>query len=271
MIQPTTHTAIPSALDSLLLVGRGVMIEVIRRQEFYVLLIFMAIYMVGVGIAGLVGVENEQTLVFLLNLGISFAYLAAHVLGLLTAARQIPFEVDNRTIYPLLAKPLSREHYMLGKWAACWAAGLTVFAVLFTMSYLPWLFFPGAPSLNAAVLLQALVLNAVSLAMIAAFGLMGSLVAPQGVNITVFGLIFFVGSLTANFIEARARISGWGEAVGWLTAYIPDFNILNLFTRYTDGIGPVGAAEFCGLIAYGAIFTAAAFAVATITFSRRPL
>jgi ABC-type transport system involved in multi-copper enzyme maturation permease subunit len=268
---PTTNTAVPSTLDCLLLVGRGVLIETIRRKEFYVLLIFMAIYMTGILIAGIVGIENEQTLVFLLNLGISFAYLSAHVLAILTAARQIPFEVDNRTIYPLLAKPLSRPNYILGKWGATTLAALLVFVVLFVMSYLPWLLFPGKPELSLATLAQGLVLNVASIGMVTAFAMLGSLIAPQGVNVTLCGLIFFGGSLVGRFLEARAALNGWGDIGKWLAAYIPDFGILNLFTRYTDGIGPVGGLEFLGLIAYGAIFTLAPFFAAAAIFDRRPL
>ncbi|MBI1291586.1 ABC transporter permease subunit [bacterium] len=271
MATPITHTAIPSSANALLLLGRGVMIETIRRKEFYVLLIFMAIYMTGILIAGIVGVENEQTLVFLLNLGISFAYLSSHLLALLTGARQIPFEIENRTIYPLLAKPLSRENYLFGKWAAVTAAGLAVFAVLLVMSYLPWFFFPKSPSLSIPMMVQAVLVSIVSLGMISALSLLGSLVMPQGVNVTLLGLWFLVGSTAKNLVEARAMLSGNGEPLKWVLAYLPDFGLMNLFTRYTDGIGPLDAMQFLGLLAYGAIFTGCAMALSAISFNKRPL
>jgi ABC-type transport system involved in multi-copper enzyme maturation permease subunit len=266
-----TKTAIPGSIDAMMLIGRGVMIEVIRRKEFCVLLILMALYGIGVGISAVVGIENHQTLLFVLNLGLSFAYFSAHLLTLLTAARQIPFEVDNRTIYPLLAKPVSRQQYLLGKWAATTVAGLAVFFVLFVMSYIPWLLFPNTPALSPTLLLQAIFANAISLGLIAALALLGSLLLPQGVNMTVLGLFLFAGSTIINFIRARAELSGAGDLVRWLTAYLPDFNHLNLFNRYTDAVGPVAGSEFLGLVAYGVIFILASHSLSSHFFGRRPL
>ena len=39
-----------------------------------------------------------------------------------TAARQIPAERENRTIFPLLAKPVTRGQCCSGKFLGCWLA-----------------------------------------------------------------------------------------------------------------------------------------------------
>ena len=39
-----------------------------------------------------------------------------------TTARQIPAERENRTIFPLLAKPVTRAQVVAGKFLGCWLA-----------------------------------------------------------------------------------------------------------------------------------------------------
>jgi ABC-type transport system involved in multi-copper enzyme maturation permease subunit len=261
----------PSTLQALLLVGRGVAIETIRRKEFYVLLIFAAIYVVGLVLAAIVGVENEQTLLFLLNLGITFAYLSAHLLTIITAARQIPTEIENRTIYPLLAKPLSRDQYILGKWAACAAAGLFTFVVLFALTYLPWLLIPKQLTLSTPLLMQALAVNVVSLSAVSALTIALSLWAPTPVTMTLAALVFFTGSPLINFIVARAQLQELGEIARWFTAYLPNFSHLNLFNRYTDGIEALGAPMLLAVLLYGALWCFVPLILAGFHFRRRPL
>lgn len=270
-VLPSTFTRVPGSLECMAILGRGVFIELIRRKEFYVLLILMMIYVIGVGIAGIVGIENEATLVFLLNLGIAFAWMSAHLLTLLTAARQIPFELENRTLHPLLAKPVSRRDYILGKWIAVWGSGLASFLVLFGLSWIPWLAYPNAPVLNAVMLVQALLSNALSLGLLAGLGLLFSLLVPQGVNVTLLGILVFFGTQALNFARAPFLNTPSEGLARWVTAYAPDFTMMNLFNRYTDGAGPVGSVQFLGLVILIALQISVTLALAGHLFQRRTL
>jgi ABC-type transport system involved in multi-copper enzyme maturation permease subunit len=61
-------------------------------------------------------------------------WISALVIAIATTARQIPTERENRTIFPLLAKPVTRAQVVLGKFAGCWLAcglALLVFYVFF--------------------------------------------------------------------------------------------------------------------------------------------
>jgi ABC-type transport system involved in multi-copper enzyme maturation permease subunit len=61
-------------------------------------------------------------------------WISALVIAITTTARQIPAERENRTLLPLLAKPVTRGQVILGKFAGCWLAcgfALVVFYVFF--------------------------------------------------------------------------------------------------------------------------------------------
>jgi Cu-processing system permease protein len=258
-----------STLTAIRLIGRGVMIETIRRKEFYVLIILMMIFVLGAVVASFIGIKQESVATFLLNLGVTLAGVCAHVLTGLTAARQIPTEIESRTLYPLLAKPVERAEYLLGKWIATGVCGCIVWITLFALA---WLAVPRPPgTYSFPLLLQMLSLQCVSLFLLSALALWLSLLVPQGVNIVLLTLIVGFGGKAANFISARFSGDPASGAVEWLLRYIPSFGDLNTITRYTDGIGAMGAGEFLGLVFAGSIFAAAALLAAAHTLERRPL
>jgi len=256
------------ATRALSLVARGVFLETIRRKEFYVLLLLTALFALAVLVVGLVGIENAATATFLLNLGMTVACAAAHILVLLTAARQIPNELETRSLYPLLAKPLERSHFVLGKWLAATLTGIAGLAVLLALAWIPA---PKAQTCSLPLLLQTVMLQAVSLAMMAALATTLSLVLPRGVNLALLGLLYAASDKLAGLIRTVAAGRSAQSAVDWVCYYIPDFNSLNLITRYTDGVGPLPPGEFLGLIVYGAVFAALSLWAAILIFNRRAL
>jgi len=59
-------------------------------------------------------------------------WVSSLVIAIGTAARQIPMERENRTIFPLLAKPVTRGQVIAGKFAGCWLACGIVLLVFYT-------------------------------------------------------------------------------------------------------------------------------------------
>lgn len=111
----------------------GVVIkELYRRKDFYVLFVLTVVLTLG---AGTVNFFNESKIVsYIKDLCLLLIWVAALVIAIGTAARQIPAERESRTIFPLLAKPISRWQFILGKFAGCWIAcgiALVVFYVFF--------------------------------------------------------------------------------------------------------------------------------------------
>lgn len=260
-----------SAPNPLLVVGRGVWIETLRRKDFYVLLVLMGFYACGALVVSVLGVENESVGRMLLELGLAFAHICAHLLALLTAGRQIPDEIETRSIHPLLAKPLRRRDYVLGKWIASATASCAAFAAFLAMVGLTRLALPGDIGLDSAMLAQTIALHCVSIWALSAIAILGSLAMPKAVNLVATGLLFFAGGRAANLASARAGDGPWAPVLRWIAEYIPRFDKLDTATRFADGVGPLGAGEFLGLAIYGAIVALAAVAAATALMNRKPL
>lgn len=99
----------------------GVVIkEMYRRKDFYVLLFLTALLTIGLGA---INFFNDPRIVrYLKEVCLLCIWICSLVICITTAARQIPAEKENRTIFPLLAKPVSRWEVILGKFLGCWFA-----------------------------------------------------------------------------------------------------------------------------------------------------
>ena len=99
----------------------GVVIkELYRRKDFYVLFILTVLICV---VMAIVNIFNDNKIIrYLKELCLLLVWISSLVIAITTTARQIPAERENRTLLPLLAKPLTRTQLVLGKFLGCWIA-----------------------------------------------------------------------------------------------------------------------------------------------------
>jgi ABC-type transport system involved in multi-copper enzyme maturation permease subunit len=167
----------------------GVVIkELYRRKDFYVLFVLTFVLTVAMGS---INFFNEPNIVRdLKEICLLLIWVSALVIAITMTARQIPAERESRTIFPLLAKPVSRWQVIVGKFLGCWlaiGAALVVFyiffAVLSGMREHSW------PMVNY---LQAFWLQWAMLAVVIAIVLFGSLVftsPAENVTICFFAIV----------------------------------------------------------------------------------
>lgn len=121
-------------MNTVLAIAGVVIKELYRRKDFYVLLVLTALI---TGLLGMINFFNDPTIVrYLKEICLLLIWISSLVICITTAARQIPAEREQRTIFPLLAKPVTRWQVVLGKFAGCWFAcgiALLVFYLFFAI------------------------------------------------------------------------------------------------------------------------------------------
>src|SRR6266404_2998856 len=156
--------------------------ELYRRKDFYVLFILTVLLCL---IMASVSIFNDSHIIrYMKEFCLLLVWIASLVIAITTSARQIPAERENRTLFPLLAKPLTRTELLLGKFLGCWVAcGLALlcfylfFGLLAASREHHW------PLVNY---LQAGLLHWVMLGVVIAATLLGSLVfAAPSSNATI--------------------------------------------------------------------------------------
>jgi ABC-type transport system involved in multi-copper enzyme maturation permease subunit len=252
------------ARSSVYLVAWASVLEILRRKDIYVLLILVGIYLVFVLASRIVGIGSVEAARFLLNLGITTAFTLSAVLVAMAAARQLTREWEDRTIYPLLAKPVSRFEVILGKWLAVTLVGS---AVMFILSMITLLAVPSYPGPSLVMFGEALVAQTLALSILAGIVLLASIRLPQGVAILLGLGLYCCSGFLAGFLSARLG----GVFFTWMSGYIPDFAMLDLAQRFTDGGPPLGPLPMLGILAYG-VFVSAVFLIAAAWgFERKAL
>src|SRR5882724_6115376 len=119
-------------MNTILAITEIVIKELYRRKDFYVLFILTAIITLALGSVNFFGEAKIGR--YLKEICLLLIWIASLVIAVTTTARQIPAERENRTIFPLLAKPVTRSHLVLGKFFGCWLAcglALLVFYLFF--------------------------------------------------------------------------------------------------------------------------------------------
>lgn len=182
-----------AAFNRIWAVATVVLREMVRRKDFYVL--FILTVLITLLMASVTVFNDPRIARYLKEVCLLLIWLSSLVIAITTAARQIPAEKESRTIFPLLAKPLTRGQFILGKFLGCWlACGLALlcfyvfFGVLSASREEHW---------HVLNWLQAVALHWLALGVVTAFTLLGSLVfaAPSSNGTIVFvvtaGLLFF--------------------------------------------------------------------------------
>ncbi len=243
-------------------------LESIRRKDLYVALILGGLMIAAASTIGTFGVDGLE--LFLKDVALNVVGLLSTVLAVLFASRQITEEVQRRTVYPLLARPISRGDLIFGKWLGSFAlsaAALLGFAVL-AYGLLAVYRIP-----LGGIFAQFVLLRLFSLGVVCALTLCLSLVMTSSATVTVAMLLTLgspVFSGAAKLLYPAADSAGrrtW-EAFNYL---VPHFELFDLSKRTSYGWQPVAAPVVGALFAYAALFSALFLVLGALRFRRQAL
>jgi len=249
----------------------GVVIkELYRRKDFYVLLVLTALITVAAGSANFF--NDSKIVTYLKDICLLLIWISALVIAIGTAARQIPAEREQRTIFPLLAKPVTRWQVILGKFAGCWLAcglALVVFYVFFVVvtgtREHHW------PLLNY---FQAMWLQWVMLGVVIALVLFGSIVfsAPSAnatiCIIVVAGILMIGRHLNKVALQQPEPLQSIIYVIYFLIPHLEWYDVRDLVI-YDHGLVPW---VDCGLATlYGAVYVLFFLFAAWLAFRRKTL
>jgi ABC-type transport system involved in multi-copper enzyme maturation permease subunit len=94
------------------------MLEAWRRREIYIIVAVTVALIAGLRMVHFFNIEGLGK--FYREICLKSMNLTTGLTVIFLAARQLPREFTNRTIYPLLAKPVSRMEFLLGKYLESW-------------------------------------------------------------------------------------------------------------------------------------------------------
>src|SRR5712691_4252224 len=94
-------------------IARNTFTELTRQKVFYVLLIF-ALVLIGSSVF-MARLTFQQEFQILKDVSLGAMSIFSSLLAIVATARLIPQDIEDRTVYTILAKPVPRFEYLLGK------------------------------------------------------------------------------------------------------------------------------------------------------------
>jgi len=237
----------------------------VRNKLLYTLLFFaLAMMAFGAVLSTLSYVERER---MVQDFAFASIRLFSVAIAVFVGVGLIHKEVDRRTVYTILSKPLSRAEVLIGKYA-----GLIL--IIWLQVAIMASFFAGVSLLMGAPLgwvhLAALALTAVELALVVALAtLFSAFTTPLLASFFSCG-IWIAGHLTRDLRDHGANSSSAlvREATFWMHRILPDLESFNLSIQAAHQL-PIAASDVWFPALYGAGYAVIILVSATLIFERR--
>jgi len=238
--------------------------EAIRDRVLYLLLVF-AVIIIGVSrLLALLTVGSEEKIIK--DVGLSAISLFGVLTAVFVGVSLVFKEIERRTVFTLLANPVHRWQFLVGKFIgliAVLAINLTLMSgallvILWVRGESPW------------SLLPAILLILVELTVVTAFALLfSSLTNPILAAVWTFA-VYAVGHLSWSLRLLQERLpAGAGrwlsEVVYWT---LPNLERLNIKAETVHGL-PLPDGYVTLAVAYGLAYASLVLTLACVAFERK--
>ncbi len=244
--------------------------EALRERLMYNLVVF-AVILIGGSLTISQLTMGEQFRI-VANVGTSSTQIFGTLIAVFMGVGLLARELDRRTCYPVLARPVSRAQFIVGKYLGLMAVLALNVAVM-------------AAATAAVLLLYTRGLSFLSLAFAGAFWLLylqfaicaGFAVLFSSFSTATLATIFTLTLVASGHVFSevrtfwlRAEQVGMKQLVRVLDFLLPNMGLLDLKEAFTYG-DPVTPGSVAARSAYGLCYAGLLVALAALVFSRKDL
>jgi ABC-type transport system involved in multi-copper enzyme maturation permease subunit len=247
--------------------------KVLYNLVFFAILLMGASYLIGQLTAG-------QDIKIIKDLGLAATSIFGLFIAVFIGIGLVSKEVERRSIYSLLSKPIERYQLLIGKYfglALTLAVNLSIMAAALygVLAYMAWMAGPDAsaawdaPALDPAML-KAVFLTFVELAIVTAIALFFSTFSTPMLSAALTFGLFVAGRFSAdlrnfNDVVESPAAGALARALYWVLPNLAPYDVRN---QVVHGL-PVPAGYLILTSLYGLVYIGAILVVATVVFSRR--
>jgi Cu-processing system permease protein len=239
--------------------------EAIRNKLLYTLLGF-GVLMIGAGVlvATLSYVEVDE---ILQDVGLGAIRLFSAGTAIFVGIGLIHGEVDRRTIFTILSKPVSRSEFLVGKFAGL---TLTVWLQLGLMGLafglVSWLV---AAPLGWGHLIAIVLIGLELMVLVAIATFFSAFTTPMLAALFTVGL-WLIGHLSRDLyaLGKQSDLDSVSTAASWIFRLMPDFEVFNKALEAVHGL-PIPASEVGMAFVYAIGYMVCTLTLGSMIFSRR--
>lgn len=261
-------------MNAILSIARTTVGEAIRRRVLLVILLIGVLFLVIAPGLSVLSVRQSYTVLVSLTLGV--IQMTSAVIAIVLTVYLIPNEIDRRTIYTILSKPVQRWQFLLGKYlGAISALGLMMSLMTVTLLIVFKLMQREAPMSQIISLAQAPLMFFVQMCLLAAVAIFFSTFVSPIVNFFLSGGTYLIGSLFNSVFEVignnqqlPAVVKGAATIIHTMVPNFQNFNVQSPHINPGTEIRSE-ALHYVNLGAYAIFYVAILLIAGILIFDRR--
>lgn len=239
--------------------------EAVRDKVLYLLIVFGCLSILASKILGFVSIGDEMKIIT--DISLASISLFGALIAVFVGTNLVYKEIDKRTLYSILSRPISRYEFVLGKYIGLVSliAMTTALMALFSALYITIM--GGTVDMMFFV---AVFLIYLKLLLVTAFSvLLSSLASPiLGAAIVLSGYVF--GHATGILIDLPPQFSGtfMEKVMKGLYFVTPNLSNFDIWQEYANGI-EISQRYVAWTVLYGVLYTGLILYLATVAFENK--
>jgi len=252
---------------AVLAIARNTLREAVRDRVLYLFLGFAVLLLVSSKLFGMLTVGDEGKII--MDLGLAGIQFFSMLISVMMSVLLVSREVDSRTVFNILAKPVRRWQFILGKYLgllATVAANLALMAL--TLVALVALY---QRELVLSLLFAAAMIF-IEMAVLTAFATLFAVLTRPMLGSVMSLAVFIIGHISEDLWLLTQHITaGFSRPLIAAVYYIiPNLERFNFKTEVGHDLGVQPAAVILA-VAYGLLYTVLVLFLACLRFSRKDL
>jgi ABC-type transport system involved in multi-copper enzyme maturation permease subunit len=244
--------------------------EAVRDRVLYNLIFFALAMMAAAILVGQISIGIEE--IVIVSLGLSAISIIGLLISVFIGVGLVSKEIDKRTLYALLAKPLRRWEFLLGKFAGLVLTLTVNTAAMAAGLFLALYYVKHSIQRADAVVLVAVYFILLKLALVVALAMLFSCFTTPLLAILFTAGLYVAGLFVHEMrgLQANLMSPALAAMLRWISYLLPNFENFDVMGAAAHG-RTIPATLIAHNTLYAALYCAIVLAVAAAIFSRRNL
>jgi len=262
-------------VNAIISIARTTVGEAIRRRVLLVILLIGVLFLIVTPGLSVLGAKQSETVLKSFTLGV--IQLTSAVIAIVLTVYLIPNEIERRTIYTILSKPVQRWQFLVGKYLGAVAAMAMMMGLMtITMLFVFALMSQGRLGTDTlAGLARVPVMFFVQMSLLAAVAVFFSTFVSPIVNFFLSGGVYMVGTFFNPLFTSLADNKSVSPMVkvgaGLIHTIVPNFADFNVQNPVINPQAQIRNEQmyYLQLVAYAGIYIALLLIGGILVFDRR--
>lgn len=250
------------------IIARNTIQALVRKKDFYVFFLMLLLLLVLLLSEKFFGIQDTSR--YMKDIGFSGLWLFTLIIAVTFAARQMPEEIEAKTIFPLLAKPVSRPLLLLGRFLGSVLAASSAYTIFYLL-YICLVSLRGEGVVSVVLLIQSYFLGLCFVSMVCAVSIFLSLCFTFSAAITSSFIIYLAVMWCIDNLRAIILSAGGLKSILLTILFylVPHYEFYDLRVRLIHAWEALPAWIFFAVVGYTVLYVSMILCLSHLNLRRK--